>query len=113
VGQRKTIKNLNQNSQSPGQKLNLGSPKYKAVVLNHLAATFSYLQIRLYMPSSNGSLVITIKMNAKFRFCAAAMLLFYILQKISLNNEVRQLCYDERPLVTSCLPYSGLHWCGI
>jgi hypothetical protein len=38
------------------------------------------------MPSSNGSLVITIKPKAKYRFHAAAILLFNILQNITLTE---------------------------
>jgi prophage maintenance system killer protein len=36
----------------------------------------------LSIPNSNGSLVITIKLQTKSRFYLAAMLLFHILQKI-------------------------------
>jgi len=33
-----------------------------------------YLYTEFDMPRSNGSLVVNIKMNANYRFCAAAML---------------------------------------
>jgi hypothetical protein len=36
---------------------------------------------KFQMPSCNGSLVIAIKPKSKYRFHAATMLLFYILQK--------------------------------
>jgi len=39
-----------------------------------------------YMPSSNGSLVITIKPKVKCKFRETTMFLFYILQEVTLNN---------------------------
>jgi hypothetical protein len=41
----------------------------------------SYLYTRFYMPVSSHSLVMTIEPKAKYRFCAATILLSLILQK--------------------------------
>jgi hypothetical protein len=45
----------------------------------------SYLHARRQIPGSSGSLFITMKPKAKYRFHAAAMLLFYIEQKYKLH----------------------------
>jgi hypothetical protein len=40
-----------------------------------------YVQIKFYASGSNNTLIIAVKIKAKWKFCTAAILLFYILQK--------------------------------
>jgi len=44
-----------------------------------------YLSIKFHLPTSNGSLIITIQLKAKYKFQVAEML-FYILKQKSLTK---------------------------
>lgn len=55
-----------------------------------------YLHTKLQKPASNSSFVIVMQSNVKFRFNAAAVMLFHILQKISATKAVyfSNICYQ-------------------
>jgi hypothetical protein len=50
-----------------------------------------HLHTKFHVPNSNGSLTITIKLKAKYRFHAAAVLLFYIVDKNILPHKFQKL----------------------
>jgi hypothetical protein len=51
------------------------SPKFVGMFINYIYAKF-------HVHSTNSPIVITVKLKAKWKFCIAAMLSFYILKKI-------------------------------
>jgi len=60
---------------------------YKQYFKHNVHHTFIiYLHTKFYIPNSNRSLVITVKLKGKYRFCAAVMLMFYILTNFMEEN---------------------------
>jgi hypothetical protein len=56
--------------------------------------------LKFHLPNSTSSLIITIKHKAKYRFYMGAILLFYLLQKMSLYKRCKYV-EDLLPYITS------------